>query len=137
MNPACIILTVLPPSASASFRRMMVTMATCFVCNRNFQTKLGFYHHRGTAKAHMFDCRRCLRHFKSPQAQQQHVRDSPNHHVCHQCDDAQDFTTAEKLDQHAINVHNTCSICKRRFDTSSNLRSVCCRPRARRLHLVF
>ncbi|KAK4084861.1 transcriptional regulator family: C2H2 zinc finger [Purpureocillium lilacinum] len=71
----------------------------------------------------MFDCRRCLRHFKSLRAQQQHVRDSPNHHVCHQCDDAQDFTTAEKLDQHAINVHNTCSICKRRFETSSNLRS--------------
>ncbi|OQD76736.1 hypothetical protein PENANT_c122G03023 [Penicillium antarcticum] len=45
-------------------------------------------------------CTRCERGFSSTDARQQHIKDSPNHNICHHCSSPLDYATERELDDH-------------------------------------
>ncbi|CAH0057943.1 unnamed protein product [Clonostachys solani] len=64
-------------------------------------------------------CDRCDRQFNSESALDQHIRDSPRHHVCYACDD--DFGDRDDLERHCEDCHFYCRDCGRFFDSAEDL----------------
>ena len=66
-------------------------------------------------------CTRCQKSFCSSEARQQHIRDSPNHNVCHHCFSPPDYATEDESDDHLEEVHYICIPCDKQFEASSQL----------------
>jgi hypothetical protein len=68
-------------------------------------------------------CDRCQKDFPSFRARQQHIADSPHHHVCYNCDDEPDFDDEDDLDEHLQSEHHICLHCDDRpdFDDEDDL----------------
>ncbi|KAI5863407.1 hypothetical protein GGS23DRAFT_531950 [Durotheca rogersii] len=98
-------------------------MPYCWPCERYFSTETSLRQHRRDSGNHAHDCFRCDRHFTSQSAKRQHVLNSSRHHLCTDCYDEPDFASAEELDQHDVDEHNMCRICRRYFSSPSNLKN--------------
>lgn len=71
-------------------------------------------------------CSRCDKSFPHPRAKQQHIADSPRHHVCYLCPqkDKPDYDSENDLDMHLELKHSVCSFCGDQFSSPSNLKNV-------------
>lgn len=64
-------------------------------------------------------CRRCERSFGSESALNQHVADSPSHHVCSEC--YKDLSSAHGLHDHCRQKHPYCLDCREVFESDRAL----------------
>lgn len=96
-----------------------------------------------------FRCIRCNKGFRSASAREQHIRDSANHYICQICPEPFDyetqnelndhletehhictycdrppFRTSKQLDQHDVDKHNMCIVCRKYYRTIQNLKMV-------------
>ncbi|KAH7187779.1 hypothetical protein DER44DRAFT_680191 [Fusarium oxysporum] len=94
-----------------------------------------------------FRCIRCNKGFRSASAREQHIRDSADHYICHICPEPFDyetqnelndhletehhictycdrppFRTSKQLDQHDVDKHNMCIVCRKYYRTIQNLK---------------
>ncbi|KAJ6577597.1 hypothetical protein B0H19DRAFT_1207972 [Mycena capillaripes] len=69
----------------------------------------------------MPECYRCCYTFNSYSALHQHEQNSPNHHICDDCD--KDFTSWQGLKQYFLQspMHDCCQHCDTHFDASEEL----------------
>ncbi|KAK4466268.1 hypothetical protein QBC42DRAFT_217192 [Cladorrhinum samala] len=93
----------------------------CRPCQRDFRTEKSLLQHRQNSGQHVYDCLRCDKHFASASAKEQHRNNSRNHYICYPCDF--DSSSQDGLDQHDIDVHNTCGTCGLGFAFPSSLKT--------------
>ena len=117
--PGCLISKSIIPLGA---REMADDTTFCRPCQRDFRTEKSLLQHRQNSGQHVYDCLRCDKHFASASAKEQHRNNSRNHYICYPCDF--DSSSQDGLDQHDIDVHNTCGTCGLGFAFPSSLKTV-------------
>ncbi|KAH6871547.1 hypothetical protein B0T10DRAFT_260541 [Thelonectria olida] len=95
-------------------------MENCKPCNISFSFWDSLQQHLQSQHSLTY-CMRCQKHFPRAHAKQQHIIDSPRHHVCYNCSHESDFDSEEQLNDHLEAVHNICVPCDLRFSNAGEL----------------
>lgn len=66
-------------------------------------------------------CCSCNLPFKTEEALSDHIRDTPDHHICLLCSQVTQFATVKLLEKHQVSSHGLCTLCNELFGNSHTL----------------